>query len=54
VPNLAEHIGDVSSNGERRAWQKSPNFVKKANRAHYKPGPVPDYPVVPKRRPIAQ
>ena len=41
----AEHIGDVSSNGEERSWQKSPNFVKKANRADYVAGPVPDFPV---------
>ena len=27
VPNLAEHIGDVSSNGVDRSWQKSPNFA---------------------------
>ena len=48
VPNLAEHIGDISSNGERRAWQKSPNFAKRANRADYVAGPIPDFPVVPK------
>ena len=45
VPNLAEHIGDVSSNGADRSWQKSPNFAPVARRASYRKVPVPDYPV---------
>ena len=45
VPNLAEHIGDVSSNGGRRAWQKSPNFRKVASRGDYTAGAVPDFPI---------
>ena len=45
VPNLAEHIGDISSNGVDRSWQKSPNFTPTAKRSKYRPVPVPDYPV---------
>jgi hypothetical protein len=45
VPNLAEHIGDISSNGVDRSWQKSPNFTPTARRSKYRPVPVPDYPV---------